>query len=264
MDIFGRYEDKTKIKEINMILKSHNSCTQKPRHKYMWIPWIWAKCQRFSVKRQLEKGVRALDLRVKKGNNNIIRISHRFESSYTLHSCLEEIESFLKENPREFVFVFIKRDWTTREQWKLSDTLEMWKQLNKYSIIEKNIWNDTKIEEIRNKIIPITENFLMYNNEIKNDDIKKYGQMKGRITPITTWNMETIKKVKKKIFEHVKENIELKHERKDLMEIELNYILWKGIVPPYFVSKYMKRWYKRVLEEKENKMVGILVGKDYI
>lgn len=264
MEVFGKYEDNIKINEINMILKSHNSCTQKPRNKYMWIPWIWAKCQKQSVKKQLENGVRALDLRVKKGKDNIIRIAHRFESSYTLNSCLDEVEEFLKENPREFIFIFIKRDWTTRGQWKSSDTLEMWKQLNKYSILEENIWKDSKIEKLRRKIIPITENVLMYDFKNKDDNIKKYGQLIGGIRRVTTWNLETIEKVKNKISESVKHEIESEDERKDLLEVELNYILWKGIIPPYIVSKFMKQWYKKQLEKKENQMVGIIIGKDYI
>ena len=146
-----------KFKDLKIIPQTHNSATNLPLFCYHYFIWLFAQCQYLSIKKQLERGIRALDLRLTV-HNDIIYIGHHFISHYTLENVLLEVEEFLNENPSEFVCIFMKDDWKTYN-WNSEEYKSIWKFFNRQYTIKnnKNIFNTT-LKDLQSKIIPIIDN----------------------------------------------------------------------------------------------------------
>ncbi len=102
----SKIDDFIKITDIN-IPGTHDSLTRFCQFS------LFSKCQSLSLNQMLEIGVRALDLRV-----NGAEIVHsfckckksRFGSVLTIYDVLDEIYSFLNDNPDETLLLFFKND----------------------------------------------------------------------------------------------------------------------------------------------------------
>ena len=119
---------------LNVVPSTHNSGAVYPLKKECCIPWLWAKCQSYSIRDQLMMGIRCFDLRLKivrvEGKKNRYQIVHFFDSTYTFTDIMGEIHDFLDTNDGETVFVMIKPDWNTRGNWRFSDLEDLWNTIS--------------------------------------------------------------------------------------------------------------------------------------
>ena len=159
-------DDNLNIGLIKAIPKTHNSCAVDPLKKSLIVPWLWAKCQKYDISHQLNIGVRGFDLRLNpiskdQTNKNDILISHTLMSDYTLTRVLDEMQTFLNDNPEEFIFLFLNSEWKKKNNWDDNSLNILWEIINNHPIIETDINLETPIKVVRGRIIPIPENYLL-------------------------------------------------------------------------------------------------------
>lgn len=230
-------DDNLRIGSIKAIPKTHNSCAIKPKSKKMTVPWLWAKCQKYDITQQLNMGVRAFDLRLNpimenQKNKNDILISHTIISNYTLNRVLQEMNTFLEESPDEFIFLFLNSEWEKRFNWDESSLNVLWNIINKYSIIETDINLDTPIKVVRGRIIPIPESYILTD--------KCNGRLNETyVKTNNSWSLTSLSNVKESIYNFLTANLNVKK----LLEIQLNYLPYRGIIPPMFVSYMTNKWF---------------------
>ena len=146
-----------------MLYGTHNSCTYGSLLNgclFMVTPWV--RNQNLSTSDQLEKGVRCFDFRVsfEKGN---VYLSHTYLMEHTLHSIMEEFDSYFKGKPDSpFIMINLRVDFNDRANQAVinplvQEILSWYKSL----CIERNTFDTT---------IPLLENttkgkILFYNSD---------------------------------------------------------------------------------------------------
>lgn len=86
---------------------------------------LFGKCQTLGIPRQLDIGVRFLDLRLRLVNDELMVYHNFVDQKANFDDVLEELVSFLKENPTEFLIVSLKEeDEPLRSGKKFSEALE--------------------------------------------------------------------------------------------------------------------------------------------
>lgn len=231
-----KLDDNRRIRDLNAIPKSHDSGAVHPGKWLECLPWQWAKCQNRSITGQLKVGIRAFDLRFRKLENGTINIPHCFLSNYTLTKVLIEIDKFLEEHPSEIVFLFFKREWNTREQWTEKDTRYVWKKINRYKTIEQSINNNSIVGSLRGKIVPVPEYFIF--NHLCKGKLNAY----DNIIVNNSWSLKSLCSVTsniKKFLLECKEDEEYK-----MLEIQLNYVAFGGVIPPGIASFFTNLWFR--------------------
>ena len=253
-------DDNMEIGSIKAIPKTHNSCAVNPLKKMMKIPWMWAKCQKYDISQQVYMGVRAFDLRLnpiskEQSNKNNIMISHTLMSDYTLLRVMNELSIFLQENPDEFIFLFLNSEWKQKDNWDENSLKVMWEIINRFDIIENDVSLKTPIKVVRGRIIPIPESYVYsasYCNGKLNEDA---------ILTNISWNLDSLEKVKKSIVLFLRKNL----NPEKLLELQLNYIPYKGVFPPMMVSYLTNNWFLKSIFSlySINNHLGF-VGVDFI
>ena len=236
MDWMKKLDDNRKICDLNAVPKSHNSGAVKPLNSLAYIPWLWAQCQNKSITQQLEVGIRAFDLRLRRKKNGKIIIPHCLESSYCVQKVIKEISNFLKKNPSEIVFLYFKRAWDTRKEWQPFHTRELWSKINEGPVIKQNINSNEPLKDIRGKIIPIPE-YHLHSSLCK-------GKLDSceNILVNNSWSLKTLCGVTKNIKHFLKENND--YDKNKILEIQLNYVTLNGIIPPRIASFFTKKWFR--------------------
>jgi hypothetical protein len=141
---------------LNVVPTTHNSAAVFSRKIECCVPWLWAKCQGYTIRDQLMMGVRCLDLRLRlirdDDGGNRYQIVHFFDSTYTFMEVMKEVNDFLEENNGETVFVMIKPDWNTRKDWKYSDLEDLWGKIGGMERVLKDDGDEyVKLNELRFK-----------------------------------------------------------------------------------------------------------------
>ncbi len=104
--------DQTNITNIN-IPGTHDSAS-----RFVMVSWV-TKCQHTSLQKQLEMGVRLLDIRMELKENTFVLVHaiidcrkkrFIFSEKLTFGDVFTVCRDFLKENPRETILVSIKED----------------------------------------------------------------------------------------------------------------------------------------------------------
>ena len=229
---------------LNVVPATHNSGAVFSKNIKHCIPWGWAKCQHLTIMDQLNNGIRCLDLRLKLvrdcSNNSHYQIVHFFESSYSFMDIMNDIGAFLKENPKETVFVMMKPDWNTRGNWKFDDLDILWKKIKELEFVlkknecyegsDKLLLNALRFKNIRGKafIMPDGHFYHSYKNiETVNkvngsSDIDSIHDVKivypNFIHRCINWNSGTIRAAKTRIESFLKDNIRKQKNIKRLME----------------------------------------------
>jgi len=256
MDWMKNLDDKIRIRDLNAIPKSHDSGAVRPRRCLLYFPWQWAQCQNKSITKQLEVGIRAFDIRLRRLKNGKMNIPHGFESKYYMWEVIREIRDFLKKNPSEIVFLFFKREWNTREEWKYSYTRELWKEINMGPVIKQNINLNEPLKNIRGKIIPIPEYYL-YDSSCKGK-LNCYED----ILVNNSWSLKTLCGVTNNIKNFLIENND--DSKYKILEIQLNYVAFCGIIPPRIASFFTNIWFRNNIKtiKKWNNKPGF-IGIDF-
>jgi len=160
---------------LNVVPTTHNSAAVFSRKIECCIPWLWAKCQGYTIRDQLMMGVRCLDLRlrlIRDDSGNRYQIVHFFDSTYTFMDVMKEVNDFLQENNGETVFVMIKPDWNTRKDWKYSDLEDLWGKIGGMEQVLKDDGgeyvklNELRFKHVRGKMVfmPDGHIYKTYNN----------------------------------------------------------------------------------------------------
>lgn len=233
---------------LNVVPATHNSGAVFSKNIKHCIPWGWAKCQHLTIMDQLNNGIRCLDLRLKLvrdgSNNSHYQIVHFFESSYSFMDIMNDIGTFLKENPKETVFVMMKPDWNTRGNWKFDDLDIMWKKIKELEFVlkknecyegsDKLLLNELRFKNIRGKafIMPDGHFYHSYKNiETVNKvngtlDIDSIHDVKivypNFIHRCINWNSGTIRAATTKMETFLKDNINKQRNIKRVMEHDEN------------------------------------------
>lgn len=262
---------------IKIIPSTHNSGAIKPLDGCSCIPWFWAKCQNVNIMDQLNIGIRGFDFRLINYSNDIF-IGHTLISNLTKQSIFDTFKSFLKENPSEFIFVFIKEDWATRKEWNFNKVQKFWNSLIKiddYSNGYNNtIFMDPKvnikdviIKHLRGKLILIPDNRF---NHYVNTSLKvEVGTLPMDFFNVcNTWSSGDMNSAKETILQFIEKKC--KKENTDATPndiitlnnmyniIQLNVVVLKGCLPPYFVSYKMNKWFRGYLQNNQNKALGFV------
>ena len=84
------------------------------RRSRFWDRFLgdWSLCQNWSIKEQLENGVRWFDFRVAYADNRFV-FAHAFACS-DARQDLEDIKEFMDTHPNEIVVMAVNRDWRNR------------------------------------------------------------------------------------------------------------------------------------------------------
>ncbi len=111
MNVLSKMKDETYLSEIN-IAGTHDSATAYVQFENA------ARCQSQTVARQLNMGVRLLDIRLSRKRDEFYLV-HSFADCYSdktkrkrliFDEVLLECKTFLKENPRECLIISVKQD----------------------------------------------------------------------------------------------------------------------------------------------------------
>ena len=172
---------------LNVVPATHNSGAVFSKKIKNCIPWRWSKCQYLTITDQLNNGIRCLDLRLKlvrdSSNNSHYQIVHYFESTYSFMDIMNEVNAFLKENPKETVFIMMKPDWNTRKNWEFNDLDIMWKKLrdlefvikknDSYEGVEQLLLHQLRFKHVRGKaiIMPNGHFYKTYKNIATTDKV---------------------------------------------------------------------------------------------
>ena len=109
-------KDETQIYNLS-IPGTHNSGAL-----YSYID-LSGKCQDLSIKSQLNIGVRFLDIRLKNTKYGL-QVVHSFvDQKQSFESVLQTCNSFLDENPSEFIFLSVKEDDVSTSDRPFSNTV---------------------------------------------------------------------------------------------------------------------------------------------
>lgn len=96
-------DDQTPINEM-VIPGSHDSGAM---HSIFDVA---GKCQDLSIKKQLQVGVRFLDIRLRLKNNELEVVHSFVEQKISFKSVLEDVSTFIENNKSEFLIISIKQD----------------------------------------------------------------------------------------------------------------------------------------------------------
>lgn len=116
--VFKQLPDEAMLSEIN-IPGTHDSCTA-----YCTLENV-SRCQKLTVKEQLELGVRLFDIRLSKNGDDFYLV-HALADCFTdedkktklsFDMVLSEFRAFLAENPEETLIVSIKQDRGIVNRW---------------------------------------------------------------------------------------------------------------------------------------------------
>lgn len=122
---------------------THNSGTYQCKGfiKFCFI----SQCQSWTINDQLRSGIRFFDLRVTmKGSSTIV--NHKIINFHNLENVLEEISSFLRKKPSEFVILSFQGDNGKVSEANLK---EMLKKHQIDSVFSNKI---PKVHELRGKV----------------------------------------------------------------------------------------------------------------
>ena len=110
------YFQEHRLVDLPVIPGSHNSATWRCRPESHWMhhaAFPFARQQHVPISDRLEAGIRFLDLRLRASIDSV-QISHRFDTMYDFVSVLKTVDIFLKEQPTEFLVLYIRVDWDHR------------------------------------------------------------------------------------------------------------------------------------------------------
>ena len=272
---------------LKVVPTTHNSGAVFSQKIECCIPWLWAKCQGYTIRDQLMMGIRCLDLRLKvvHGDDNRYQIVHFFDSTYTFMDIMKDVNDFLKENNRETVFVMIKPDWNTRKNWEFSDLQDLWGKIKGFDRVlrecggegegEGIALSELRFQDVRGKIIVMPDGHIYntYNTGGKGNGGGKVNR--GRDVDVIhgvkvvypnflnrceNWNSQGVRHAKQRIDEFLmteKQRVSSVERRVNGDEskmfplVETNVVLFKGSVPPYVVAKCMHPYLKKEYVQME-------------
>lgn len=269
---------------LNVVPTTHNSAAVFSRKIECCVPWLWAKCQGYTIRDQLMMGVRCLDLRlrlIRDDGGNRYQIVHFFDSTYTFMDVMKEVNDFLKENDGETVFVMIKPDWNTRKDWKYSDLEYLWGKIGGMERVLKDDGdeyvklNELRFKHVRGKMVfmPDGHIYKTYNNGGGGGRSGKVNCGKdvdvihgvrvvypNFLNRCENWNSNGVRHTKQRI----ESFLAIEKQRASSLErrlegdeskmfplVETNVVLFKGTVPPYMVAKCMHPYLKRECVQME-------------
>jgi hypothetical protein len=277
MNWMSRLSDGDNWTDIKIIPSTHNSAAIKPMEGYKCIPWFWAKCQNNSVQTQLGMGIRGFDLRLSNIEGGVY-IGHTLISNSNFNDILKTMKSFLNDNPSEFIFMFIKPDWPTRNKWNFNNVQELWdnfKDIDDYTsgfdntiFLDPNInIKEVIIKNLRGKLIIIPDGkFCPYRNTSLNKGVATLPM--NFFNVCETWNKNTVKNAKETIIHFIDAECKMNNKNTNNEEVQIvntnnNYNIIQinvvvNLVPPYFVSKYMNNWLIKNITNYKDKCLGFV------
>ncbi len=183
------------------------------------------RTQAVSLMGQLESGIRFLDIRCNYTNEGILNINHGFINlKYNLDDVLKIVTQFLDENPTESVFMRIKQEHSSKDDYTFDQKLKEY--VSRYS---NYFWEDShrnpnpKLGEVRGKIVVFNDIFgstvgLDYRTSKKQDNY----------TLETNWSLyDKWLSIK---------NFLTETRNGDINTIYINYLSGSGGSFPYFVA----------------------------
>ncbi len=185
------------LADIPVIPGSHDSGTLAVLSDEGWLGvtgWLYAQTQDTTITKQLELGVRMLDIRLYVTEDvfdeaNSIYVSHTYRSSITFAQALSEIAVFLKANPTEFIYLLLRIDEAHILQ-EHTDTKKayiesvMLQSQVKWAGIDSDAIKTAKVKDVIGKVVLIAKStvlptdssitHIVYDNEYSVCDIFEY------------------------------------------------------------------------------------------
>lgn len=121
------------------------------------------KTQTQSINKQLQKGIRAFDIRLKKKNNKLgIYHSHAFQEIYWETDVLPAFITFLKENPSETLVVSLKKEGGNLEDYSDLLSISLTNDIYKEYFID-DFDPALTLKDARGKILFLHRDYVMEN-----------------------------------------------------------------------------------------------------
>lgn len=243
--------DDEKWTSIKVIPHTHNSGTKDSLTFSSKFCWLWSKCQNKTILEQLNMGVRAFDFRLRIYQNEVY-ISHTLVSNLKFLDVMLILKSFLKKNPTEFIFLFIKPDWPTRNNWDLLEGIKLWINIEKTDTVENGYKNtifidkninigESLIKDMRGKLTVVPDGRL--SNHLNPQFNAKIGTLNiNNLNICNTWEQQTLNSAKQLINTFINNFCNNQESDTKFNLIQLNVIAFKGIIPPYLISYFMNKW----------------------
>jgi len=111
----GKFKDSTKITDI-FLPGTHNSVAQ--------MGGDMAQCQSWSIKEQLQSGIRCFDLRFRRVGNNLRGHHGPIDMRISFGGVADQLEEFLKCYPTEVIFLRIKEEHTPDSKRDFKEILD--------------------------------------------------------------------------------------------------------------------------------------------
>lgn len=189
--------DNTKLTELSM----------PGTHDTMALYGIeYAVCQKLTLEKQLESGIRALDIRCRHIEDKFAIHHGAYFQKIMFGAVLEIIANFLRSNPTEFIIMRVKQEYKPENNKKTFDEVfEGYWANPAYPFLKVNGIDpdDITIEMLRGKIL-VLDNFsnsITYGTRYYDFNIQDY------------WELATITKLYAK-WEAVKEQLQITNESK--------------------------------------------------
>ena len=158
----------TAIPNLWVIPGTHHSAFRGAYNLIDSITAPWAICQTFSVKEQLEMGIRFTDIRLIKIDSKYTRatpdnlyISHTLMGSTVLSEFIEIVHEFLMNHPTEFVMVHVRPDERveTLNPWDMPDAWNVVRARYPGFIFEPKALDlsKVKVKDAAGKIVLLTD-----------------------------------------------------------------------------------------------------------
>ncbi len=238
----GKMPDETSLCDI-VLPGTHNSCTHAAGSCALACVWPFARCQFFSIKEQLDCGIRAFDLRVRWYKGDIV-ISHTFNSSYTLASACREISNFLATAKTECIILFFKVDWPHRDAWSKEATDVLWGTLIDTLPIAsthdshhgRKVFNST-LSQVRGSVIAVPRDDLTCHGNDSN-----FVSRMVHVESCSPWDLKGVLAAKAFILENLGQGGGC--AARGFRELGLNVVVWFLCIPlpPVMVAQDMNQW----------------------
>ena len=164
------------ISDLWVIPGTHNSGAIAPNTFWKWPAFLMAKDQTESLKRQMEFGIRSLDLRVaplvSSDNKLSLHIGHTLITSLAFRASLEDVKSFVTSHPSEFILLSVRMDQASRNHPGLWEAM----QSEIYDVLADTLYlpnadydtlDGLYVKNVTSKVLLVTDEPAYHNDKLQ-------------------------------------------------------------------------------------------------
>lgn len=184
-----------------------------------------ARTQSMTLYQQLESGIRVLDIRVKHNGNSFPIYHGIVDLGVDFEEVLQTIQTFLRQNPTETVFMRLKQENSNASDSKMLALFDTYYNRYKDMFWKKNNTENPTMGDIRGKLVLLSDVLSLNKYGISYRNIDKQDSYKLG----SNWNLYSK-------WEKIKKQFQTSNRNKSSSKIYMNYLSGSVGVFPYFVA----------------------------